>query len=190
MTLEYSIDLDHSVWMPVPLDFPWNGYPDADEWSRDLASSLLEGFDVPDEVMAALTESARANAKTDGPFPGANERFWHFPLDGGTQRLVHLYVNDYEHAGEGAWRALATAWIGGYVQVLEPLADTDFDEAVRSVVIAQEGAAEPIYVVRFIGLRAGMAFILEFVEPDSGIVAELGDPAEALFRAIRVRDAP
>jgi len=188
VTLEYSIALDHSVWMPVPLDFPWNGYADADAWSTDLASSLLNGFDASPEVVAALGATAREMANVSGPFDGAEERFWHFPLDGGTQRLIHLYVEEYPYTGEAAWRALATAGVGGYVQVLEALDDTAFDEAARTVVIAQEGESAPIYLVRFLGFRAGMVFILEIVDEETGVVAALAEPAEALFRSIELRE--
>lgn len=190
LDLEYGIDLDHRVWVPVPLTFPWNDYTDAATWSGDVASSLLSGFDAPADVVAALQRSALAMAETEGPFPGAVERFWHFPVEGGSERLAHLYIAEYPEPGESAARAIATAGIGGYVQVIERVDDTAFEQSWRTVVIAEPetGDRQPIFVARFIGFVGGIVFLVETVDSNAIVLQELLEPLETLFRAIELRE--
>ncbi|MBT2500708.1 hypothetical protein J7E25_16555 [Agromyces sp. ISL-38] len=189
LTLEYTIDLDHRVWIPIPLSFPWNGYQNDEHWAADLAGSLLDGFDAGAEVEQQLQRTALALARVTGPLPGAIERFWHFPEFGGLERLVHLYISEVPEAREKADLGnLARAGIGGFVQVLAPLDGTSFARAARAVVITATGEDEPLYVERYIGLAGGLVFILELIESNAFAVEELEAPLESLFRSIRLQE--
>lgn len=186
MTLEYTIELDHRVWIPVPLAFPWNGYADAASWAHDLASSLMTGIDAPDEVVQALEQSAVAMADVDPPLPGALERFWHLPVEGGPERLVHLYVTDTDARTAEDLAELARAGVGGYVQTVTVLEDTAFDVALRAVVLT-ELPDRNIAVLRALGLAGGHVFVVELIEERTAVLEEIEPAVEALFRSIRVR---
>jgi hypothetical protein len=186
MTLEYTIELDHRVWIPVPLEFPWNGYPDAAAWADDLATSLMTGIDAPAEVRDALETSALAMASVDSPLPGALERFWHLPADGGPERLVHLYVTETDARAAEELAELARAGVGGYVQTITVLEDTAFDVAIRAVVLT-ELPGQRLAVLRVVGVVGGYVFMVELIEESTAVLEELEPVVEDLFRAIRVR---
>ena len=59
MTLEYTIELDHSVWIPVPLAFPWNGYEDVASWSQDVSTALTTGAHRRTSVPKAMAPAPR-----------------------------------------------------------------------------------------------------------------------------------
>lgn len=186
LTVDYTIDLDHRVWIPVPLAFPWNGYADEQSWAAGLAEGLLDGIAAPDEVRARLQESALAMATMDPPLPGPLERFWHLPEGGGDERLVHLYATATEATTAEELAHLARAGVGGVVQTVTVLEDTAFDVALRAVVIT-EIPDRQIAVLRCLGLAGGGVFVIELIEEDP-LVLELLEPhVEALFRSIRLR---
>lgn len=196
MTLQYTIELDHRVWIPIPLTFPWNGYDTDESWASDLASSLLTGFDAASAVRVQLETTALTLARTDGPLPGALERFWYFPELGGPERLVHLYISEYPDESGDDLTELARAGIGGFVQVLQPLADTGFARAIKAVVITSTDPGSPlgshaddrtIFAERYLGLAGGMVFMLELIDQNAYVLQALEEPLEALFRSIRLR---
>lgn len=186
MNVEYTIDLDHRVWIPVPLAFPWNGYADAATWAHDLSTSLMSGIDAPDEVRDALEQAALAMAAVEAPLPGALERFWHLPVEGGPERLVHLYVTETDATTAEQLAELARAGVGGYVQTVTVLEDTAFDVALRAVVIT-ELPDRRISVLRTIGVAGGHVFVVELIEEQAAVLEELESVVESLFRSIRVR---
>lgn len=186
MTLEYTVDLDHTVWVPVPLEFPWNGYADAAAWAGDLSRSLMEGIDAPEGVQEQLETSALAMATVQPPLPGALERFWHLPQFGGPERLVHLYASTTEATTAEQLAELARSGVGGFVQTISVLEDTAFDVAVRAVVIT-EIPDGPIGVLRCVGVADGGVFIVELIEEQPDVLEQLEPTVEALFRSIRLR---
>ncbi len=186
MTLEYTIELDHRVWIPVPLSFPWNGYPDAAAWASDLATSLMTGIDAPAEVRDALESSALAMAAVEPPLPGPLERFWHLPVEGGPERLVHLYVTETDARAAEELAELARAGVGGYVQTVTVLEGTSFDVAIRAVVLT-ELPDRRLSVLRVVGVAGGHVFLVELIEEQTAVLEELEPVVEALFRSIRVR---
>lgn len=186
MTLEYTIDLDHRVWIPVPLAFPWNGYPDAAAWASDLATGLLDGIDAPDDVRDALESSALAMSAMEPPLPGALERFWHLPEVGGPERLVHLYVTETDARAAEELAELARAGVGGFVQTITVLEGTAFDVAIRAVVLT-ELPDRRLAVLRTVGVVGGHVFVVELIEEYTAVLEELEPAVEALFRSIRVR---
>jgi hypothetical protein len=186
MNVEYTIDLDHRVWIPVPLVFPWNGYADAATWAHDLSTSLMSGIDAPDEVRAALEQAAVGMADVDSPLPGALERFWHLPVEGGPERLVHLYVTETEARTAEELAELARAGVGGFVQTVTVLEGTAFDVALRAVVLT-DLPDRRIAVLRTLGIRGGHVFVVELIEEQTAVLEELEPAVEALFRSIRVR---
>ncbi|MDT0185084.1 hypothetical protein Q9S36_33375 [Microbacterium sp. ARD31] len=186
MTLEYTIELDHSVWIPVPLAFPWNGYEDVASWSQDVSTALTTGIDAPDDVRARLRDAAQAMSEVDPPLPGALERFWHLPEQGGPERLVHLYVTSTEATTAEELAQLARAGVGGFVQTVTVLEDTGFDVAMRAVVLT-EIPDRSLTVLRCLGLADGYVFVIELIEEHTAVVEELEPVVEALFRSIRLR---
>lgn len=186
MTLDYTIDLDHRVWIPVPLEFPWNGYADAAAWSADLAASLMEGVDAPDDVREELQRAAVVMATVEPPLPGPLERFWHLPETGGDERLVHLYATATEAQTAEQLTHLARAGVGGAVQTVTVLEDTAFDVALRTVVITELPQGE-IAVLRCLGVADGWVFVLELIEENPIVLEQLEPGVESLFRAIRLR---
>lgn len=186
MNLEYTIDLDHRVWIPVPLAFPWNGFGDVEHWAAELSVSLMAGMGAPDDVREALRRAAIAMATVDPPLPGPLERFWHLPAVGGPERLVHLYVTDTEAKTAEDLAQLARAGVGGIVQTVMVLEDTPFDVAMRAVVLTPVGD-DTVAVLRVLGLAGGLVFVIELIEADPGVVEQLEAPVESLFRSIRLR---
>ncbi len=186
MNLEYTVDLDHSVWIPVPLSFPWNGYDSAVHWAADLSQSLMKGTTAPPEVRDQLARSAVAMATVEPPLPGPMERFWHLPATGGPERLVHLYITETEATTAEQLVHLARAGLGGIVQTVTILEDTPFDVAMRAIVIAPV-LDRDIAVLRVLGLAGGLVFVIELMEPDAVALEELEPIVESLFRSIRLR---
>ncbi|MGN8551636.1 UNVERIFIED_CONTAM: hypothetical protein OHV15_03500 [Microbacterium sp. SLM126] len=186
MTLEYTIELDHRVWIPVPLEFPWNGYPGPAAWASDLATSLMTGIDAPAEVRDALESSALAMAAVEPPLPGALERFWRLPVGGGPERLVHLYVTETDARAAEELAELARAGVGGYVQTITVLEGTSFDVAIRAVVLT-ELPDRRLSVLRVVGVVGGYVFVVELIEEQTAVLEELEPAVEALFRSLRVR---
>jgi hypothetical protein len=186
MNLAYTIDLDHRVWIPVPMTYPWNGYADSAAWSRDLAASLLGEAGAPAEVVDAFRDAAGMMSSVAPPLPGALERFWHFPAAGAADRLVHLYVSDTEASTAEDLAQLAVAGVGGIVQTVTVFEDTAFDVAISAVALARIGESE-IAVLRVLGLSEGYVFVVELLEPDPVVLEQLQPEVEALFRSIRLR---
>lgn len=186
MTVEYTVDLDHKVWVPVPLGFPWNGYADPAAWAGDLSRGLMEGMNAPEEVRQALETTALAMASIESPLSGAIERFWHLPEFGGPERLVHLYATASEARTAEQLAELARAGVGGRVQTIDVLEETAFDVAVRAVVVTEVPDAT-IAVLRCVGVAGGGVFIIELIEQYSDSLVELEPVVESLFRSIRLR---
>ncbi|CAN7183679.1 hypothetical protein LJR045_000423 [Microbacterium sp. LjRoot45] len=186
MTLEYTVDLDYAVWIPVPLEFPWNGYDTALAWAADLTSDLLPERRVPEEVRRAFAATAVERAVMDSPLPEAIERFWRRPDSGAPDRLVHLYaIASHETAAEELVE-LARTGVGGFVQSVAVLEDTAFSVALRVALLIElpQGVAS---VTRVIGARDGTVLLLELIDDDPHAIALLTPEIEGLFRSIRLR---
>jgi hypothetical protein len=186
MTLEYTIDLDHRTWVPVPLAFPWNGFPDAAAWAHGLATDLMSGIDAPAEVRDQLEATARVMAEVQPPLPGALERFWHLPEGGGPERLVHLYVTTTDATTAEQLAQLARAGVGGMIQTVTVLEDTAFDVALLAVVVT-ELPDRSVAVLRAVGVRAEYVFVVELIEEDAVVLEQLQPTIAELFRSIRLR---
>lgn len=186
MSVEYTIELDHRTWVPVPLAFPWNGFADADAWADAVEEGLLEGVKAPEEVRRELRRAAFAMATAPVPLPGAAERFWHLPETGGSERLVHLYVSPTEAVTAEELTELGRAGVGGFVQTVLVLEDTAFPVALRTTVVTDLPDRQ-IAVQRCLGLAGGTVFVVELIEEDPLVLEELEPAVEALFRSIRVR---
>lgn len=188
MTLEYTIDVDYHVWIPVPLEFPWNGYDSAMAWASDVTTDLLPKRGVPDEVRSAFAATALERAVMDPPLPEALERFWRRPDTGAPDRLVHLYAIESHQTSAEDLVELARTGIGGFVQTVAVLEDTAFTVALR-VTLLLELPDAVVSVIRIIGARDGTVLMLELIDDDLGSVAFLEPEIEALFRSIRLRTA-
>ncbi|GAA5035304.1 hypothetical protein ACFQRL_00670 [Microbacterium fluvii] len=186
MSIEYSIELDHRLWMPVPLSFPWNDYESPERWAADIAHDLLQGLGAPPEVQQALEDTALHHALVAPPLPEAIERFWRRPEAGAPDRLVHLYALETDAFAAEELVEISRVGIGGLVQTVTVLEETGFDVALRVVLLLEVGES-PIAVVRLIGTGGGGALMLEQIDADLGAVAALEPDLEALLRSIRVR---
>ena len=200
MTLEYALDLNHRLWLPVPLRFPWNDYTDAEGWADAVAEGMLDelipavrsarpGADAA-EVRELLRATALASALAPPPLPDPSERFWYLPREG-REAIVHLYVSEYQGGtGQDDFVALAVAGVGGTLHSAETLTgtafDTAFDTAARTIVLV-EGSDPPAVVLRLIGIAVGAVSVLEFIHPDPSAVAEVLPALEQLFGSIRMR---
>jgi len=196
MTLEYALDLDHRLWLPVPLRFPWNDYTDAEGWADAVAEGMLDeltpavraarpGADVA-EVRELLRATALASAVAPPPLPDPSERFWLLPREG-REAIVHLYVSEYEGGTErDDLAALAVAGVGGVLHGVETLTGTGFETAARTITLV-EGSTPPAVVLRLIGIAEGAVAVLEFIHPDPSAVGEVLPAMEQLFGSIRMR---
>ena len=137
-------------------------------------------------VRAELERSAVVMATVAPPLPGPLERFWHLPVTGGPDRLVHLYAAPTEATAAEDLSQLARAGLGGVVQNVTVLEDTAFDIAMRALVVAPIADRE-IAVLRVLGLAGGLVFVVELIEEDSLALEEMEPAVEALFRSIRLR---
>lgn len=188
MTLEYAFDIDYTVWMPVPLEFPWNDYDTAMSWAADVTEDLLAGRNAPDEVQRAFAATALERALMPSPLDEAIERFWRRPDSGAPDRLVHLYamqvdgVHDLDDLAE-----LARTGFGGFVQSVTPLEGTPFAVAARVMILLELPGGANATLMRLIGVRDGTALMLELVDDNIASVAFLEPDVEALFRGIRLR---
>jgi len=186
MTLEYTIDLDYETWIPVPLDFPWNGYDTALSWGNDLASDLLAGRNAPEEIRSALAMTAVERALMNPPLEGAVERFWRRPDTGAPDRLAHLYALQTDTLDEDELVELARTGLGGFVQSVTRLDDTEFSVALR-VILLLELPQETVSVARLVGVRDDTALLLELIDDNIASFAFIEPDLERLFRSIRLR---
>lgn len=196
MTLECALDLDHLLWLPVPLAYPWNGHDSAEQWADALTDGMLAEVDASisaarPELDAAqrrslLRATALATALAEPPLAEASVRFWLLPRDG-RDAVVHLYVSDY---GGGATAddlaAIAVAGLGGVVHSIEPVAGSGFETAARALVLI-EATTPPVVVTRLIGIAEQAVAVLELLHPDPSAVAEVLPAMEPLFASIRLR---
>lgn len=187
MTLEYTIDVDYHTWVPVPLEFPWNGYDTAMSWAADVAADLLAGRNAPDQVRSALAATALERAVMEPPLPEAIERFWRRPDTGAPDRLVHLYAIQTDAAVDtDGLVELARTGLGGFVQSTMVLEGTPFARAIRVMLLLELGETT-VTVARVIGERDGTALMLELIDDNVASVAFLEPDIETLFRTIRLR---
>ncbi|MDY0908374.1 hypothetical protein [Microbacterium sp. CFBP9034] len=189
MTLEYTIDVDYHVWIPVPLEFPWNGYDTAMAWAADLTADLLPGPRIPHEVKSAFAATALERAVMEPPLPEAIERFWRRPDTGAPDRLVHLYAIESDETAAEELVEVARIGIGGFVQGVAVLEDTAFTTALRVTLLLELPDDVVVSVTRFIGSRDGTVLVLELIDDDIGAVGFLEPEMETLFRRIRLRTA-
>ncbi|WP_203582294.1 hypothetical protein [Microbacterium hibisci] len=188
MTLEYTFDIDYTVWVPVPLEFPWNGYDTAMAWAADLSEDLLAGRDAPDEVQRAFAATALERALMPSPLEEAIERFWRRPDTGAPDRLVHLYAMQVEGDPDAEeLTELARTGFGGFVQSVTPLTGTPFHTALRVMILLELPGGATATVMRVIGARDGTALMLELLDDNIASVAFLEPDVETLFRGIRLR---
>ena len=188
MTIEYTLDLDYETWLPVPLEFPWNGYDTAMSWAHDLTADLLAGRGAPDEVHRALEATALERAVMPPPLEAAIERFWRRPDTGAPDRVVHLYAIDDGAVDADELAELARIGIGGYVQSTTLLEGTAFELAARVILLLQLGQGT-VSVARLIGVHGGSALMLELIDDNVASFAYLEPDLERLFRSFRVRTA-
>jgi hypothetical protein len=196
MTLQYALDLDHRLWLPVPLGYPWNGHDSAEQWADAVTDGMLAEVDAsisaarPEldaaQRRALLRATALATTLAEPPVPEASERFWLLPREG-REAVVHLYVSDYE-GGTTAddLTAIAVAGLGGVVHSVEPVAGTEFETAARALVLV-EATDPPVVVTRLIGVAEQAVAVLELLHPDPSAVAEVLPAMEPLFASIRLR---
>ena len=190
MTLEYTFDIDYAVWMPVPLEFPWNGYDTAMSWAADVTDDLLAGRDAPEEVRRAFAATALERALMPSPLDEAIERFWRRPDTGAPDRLVHLYALEVDGVPDADELAeLARTGFGGYVQNVTPLEGTPFAVAARVMILLELPGGATATLMRVIGVRDGTALMLELLDDNIASVAFLEPDVEVLFRGIRLRTA-
>jgi len=202
MTLEYALDLDHRLWLPVPLRFPWNDYTDAEGWADAVAEGMLDELTPavraarPDadvaEVRELLRATALASALAPPPLPDPSERFWLLPREG-REAIVHLYVSEYEGGTErDDLAALAVAGVGGTLHSVETLTgagfDTAFDTAARTIALVETSDPSAV-VLRLIGIAESAVAVLELIHPDPSALAEVLPALEQLFGSIRMRRA-
>lgn len=188
MSLEYTIDIDYADWMPVPLEFPWNGYDTAMAWAADVTDDLLAGREAPEEVRRAFAATALERALMPSPLGEAIERFWRRPDTGAPDRLVHLYAIPVDGAPDpDDLTELARAGLGGFVQSVTTLEGTPFDVARRVMLLLELPGGATVTVMRLIGARDGTALMLELIDDNVASVAFLEPDIEVLFRGIRIR---
>lgn len=199
MTLQYALDLDHRLWLPVPLAFPWNEYASAEEWATAIAEGMLAEVDpsiqaARPELDAAqrrelLRATALATAVAEPPLDAVSERFWLLPREG-REAVVHLYVSDYEGGTtHDDLAAIAVAGVGGVLHGVEMTPGTGFDVAARALVLL-ETTTPPVVVTRLIGIAEQAVAVLELIHPDPSAVAEVLPAMEPLFASIRMRRTP
>ncbi|MCC2031689.1 hypothetical protein [Microbacterium allomyrinae] len=190
MTLEYTFDIDYTVWMPVPLEFPWIGYDTAMSWAADVTEDLLAGRGAPEEVRRAFAATALERALMPAPLEEPIERFWRRPDTGAPDRLVHLYALQVQGDPDpDELTELARTGLGGFVQSVTPLDRTPFTTALRVVLLLELPGGSTATVMRLIGARDGTVLMLELVDDNVAAVAFLEPEIEALFRSIRLRSA-
>lgn len=179
----YTLSLE-TTWLPVPLQFPWGAFPDAEAWADELTDSLLAGTGVPPEAHEQLRATALTLQAMPGPLPGAMERFWRTEYVGGPAIVAHLYVTDSTASTPDELLQLARAGIGGRVQTWTSLEDTAFPAAVQAVVTTEiDGAA--IGAIRHLGVRDGYVFLLDFLSEDPLLLEAVQGELAAVFRSIR-----
>lgn len=179
----YTLSLE-TTWLPVPLEFPWGSFPDADAWADELTDSLLAGTGVPAEARDQLRATALTLQAMPGPLPGAMERFWRTEYVGGPAIIAHLYVTDSGARSADELLQLARAGIGGRVQTWTSLEGTAFPLAVQAVVTTD---IEDVTVgaVRHLGVRDGYVFLLDFLSEDPLVLEAVQDELSGIFRSIR-----
>lgn len=180
----YTLTLDETAWLPVPLVFPWGTFADADGWAAELADNLLADLPAEVEGRDQLRDTAIALHGMPSPLPGAQERFWRTEYVGGTAIVAHLYITDTDARDVDDLLQLARAGIGGVVQTWRTIDGTDFDVAVEAVVIAEIDDRR-IGAIRHLGIRDGHVFLVDPLDEDPFVLDAVEGEMERIFRSIR-----
>lgn len=184
LDLQYSLTLDATRWLPVPLSFPWGEFSTPQEWAATLTASLLDGTGAEQVASELLMNTALTLQAMDGPLPGASERFWRTEYVGGRAIVAHLYISELEVASIEDLVQLARAGLGGIVQTWGVIDDTPFSAAISATVVAEIDGAD-VGAIRWLGVRDGLVFIVELLDEDPLVLEAVQSEMDAVFRSIR-----
>lgn len=182
VTSGYALSLP-ATWIPIPTGFPWQSFDDPTAWATEVADSLLEGLDAPQEVRSGVREAAEALQTMPSPLPGALERFWRVEGIGGPTVVAHLYVTESDVDSAEGLMDMVRAGIGGRVQTWRVWTDTAFEHAIEAVIVAEIDGAT-VASVRQIGVRAGLVYLLDFLTEDPLLLEAVQSELQDIFRSI------
>ena len=189
-TVGYSIDMDPALWVPVPLDFPTDEFASPGHWARATVARMVTDIELPDGLEGDLERLAVSIAESDSPLPGAEGRFWYFPVTGGVMQIAHLYATTRDAVGD---LTLVEVAIGGRgepePQRADPAAFGGFDEAWRVVLLGSlPGNTEevPVGHMRFVGESRGIILMLDVTGTDLAVLGVMESHLAELFASIRI----
>lgn len=189
----YSIDVDPSLWVPVPLRFPTEGWSSAQQWAVETTNRLFRDIDVPDGIRGELESLAQTIAESESPLPEAEGRFWYFPVTGGVMQIVHLYATSRAAVDD---LSLVEVAVGGRGEPEPQRADRavfpGFDEAWRVILLgsAPDDAEQiPVGHIRFVGESEGIIVMADVTGTDLAVLGVMESHLAELFASIRVGSA-
>jgi hypothetical protein len=187
----YSIDLDPSFWIPVPLEFPADMWRDARSWAHGTTERLMTGLEIPEGLAQELEDLALTIAESDSPLPEAEGRFWYFPVGGGVMHIAHLYATSRQSVDDLTLVEVAAGGRGEpEPQRAQRVTVDAFDEAWRVIllsVVPEEGYGEiPVGHMRFIGESKGIIVMLDVTGTDFAVLGAMETDLAELFASIRI----
>ncbi|MBG6238976.1 hypothetical protein IWX78_001955 [Mycetocola sp. CAN_C7] len=192
-TVGYSVDVDPALWVPVPLEFPTNEWPNAQVWAETTVRSLMTDMEIPDELHGDLERLALSIAASDSPLPGAEGRFWYFPVTGGMMQIAHLYASTRDAVDD---LTLVEVAVGGRDEPEPQRADSvqfaGFDDAWRVVLLGTlpgDDEQVPVGHIRFIGEAKGIIVMLDVTGTDLAVLGVMESHLASLFASIRIGTA-
>lgn len=187
----YSVDLDPTLWIPVPLAFPSEPWTDATQWARVTTERLLDGMEVPEGLAQELQDLALTIAQSDSPLPEAEGRFWYFPVGGGVMHIAHLYATTRQAVDDLTLTEIAAGGRGEpEPQRADRVSFDGFEDAARVIllsVVPQDGYGEvPVGHMRFIGESKGIIVMLDVTGTDLAVLGAMESHLADLFASIRI----
>ncbi|PJJ73261.1 hypothetical protein CLV46_2847 [Diaminobutyricimonas aerilata] len=191
----YRLIADPATWVPVPREFPFGEWVDADAWLADVPSRLAAGVTDAGEIAEWYRRTASAVLDVPAPHAGVQETFWYLPLDRLETTLAHLSVVPRAVIGEATLEDIATT---GAETVMAPrierIPSRVFGEAVRALETlpariddADGGTGVGILgVARLAAESHGAIFLIEVIDPSLDRIALMLDDLLGLLDSIRI----
>jgi len=182
----YEIEPDLALWLPVPREFPGEGFETPEEWADDLSACA-----IPDD--AALRETYRGLALevANNQFEASSHTFWYSPEDGHALGTAHLSI--YEDDPEQDLQEIARPEYESVTPLqLDRSQSGVFGEVVQvastisSEQMTQENlqSAAAIGHIRTVGRSHGMLFVLEAYDADLTTLGYMMEPMVEFFESV------
>ncbi|MBF6670681.1 MULTISPECIES: hypothetical protein [Glutamicibacter] len=182
----YEIEPDLEFWLPVPREFPGDGFQTPEEWAEDLSQCA-----IPDDAGLRETYRQLAVDVAVNQFEESSHTFWYSPEDGHALGTAHLAI--FEDDPESSLEEIARPEYESVTPLhLESFKSGVFGKVVQtaSTIASEEIAFDQIQAsaaighIRTVGRSHGMIFVLEAYDADLTTLGFMMEPMVEFFESV------